>query len=395
MPYPLPDDINPPDDLCFKVFVPNDPTWVANFKGALAMFGKWFTYERDSEQSGKFAAERWMLSFLKLAQEDCVADPCCPEQVNLGRLSYFYTLRQADDGTPTSFAPDAPETWTGNAGQDSTTQARREAGLCAAITSYVIECLRQALTNAYDAATVATAIAGIVGVFTGQAWLPAVVSAIAGAGVGIDQEVLTDTNAIKKVICCMYDALKGESISYLAFAGAAAGCGFDALSNEGIISNIISSFSGSEDSYRSFVVNLNGNYSIQAQDANGNSCACCDADEVEFSSIQGTIPEPVEGEPNYYTCVAVAGGIDGGGTSGYKVGFDLVNWTEECYSMSDIEVVSGSLTGNAYCNYYECDHTTYHEGGYPYPSPNWGACGTKWYQESNTAFTIKFKLDCC
>lgn len=57
--YLLPDQLEPVDDLCFRVYVPNMPEYRRAFLGAYTSLGMWTVWERDSRKGGSIAASRW------------------------------------------------------------------------------------------------------------------------------------------------------------------------------------------------------------------------------------------------------------------------------------------------------------------------------------------------
>ncbi len=57
--YLIPENAQPADNRCLRVFVPDDPLYIAAFLGALTYFGQWTAWERDKEKRGQFAARAW------------------------------------------------------------------------------------------------------------------------------------------------------------------------------------------------------------------------------------------------------------------------------------------------------------------------------------------------
>lgn len=57
--YLIPENAQPTTNRCLRVFVPDDPLYVAAFLGALTYFGQWTAWERDIEKRGQFAARAW------------------------------------------------------------------------------------------------------------------------------------------------------------------------------------------------------------------------------------------------------------------------------------------------------------------------------------------------
>lgn len=57
--YLLPEIINPDDNICVCVPVPNDPGHIRAFLGQIHYLTQWLTWEKETTKSGKLAAARW------------------------------------------------------------------------------------------------------------------------------------------------------------------------------------------------------------------------------------------------------------------------------------------------------------------------------------------------
>lgn len=57
--YLLPDVIDPGDAVCIRVFIPDDPLYIAAFWGAYEYLTAWLAWERDDAKRGKDAAAVW------------------------------------------------------------------------------------------------------------------------------------------------------------------------------------------------------------------------------------------------------------------------------------------------------------------------------------------------
>lgn len=57
--YMLPDVIDPPNSVCVKVMVPDNPYHMAAFIGALDSLGRWYNWQRDPDKKGKEVAAVW------------------------------------------------------------------------------------------------------------------------------------------------------------------------------------------------------------------------------------------------------------------------------------------------------------------------------------------------
>lgn len=58
----IPDIIDPPDNVCYVVEIPNHPDYIAAFHGAYEQLSHWWAWQRDELKQGKDAAARWRLA---------------------------------------------------------------------------------------------------------------------------------------------------------------------------------------------------------------------------------------------------------------------------------------------------------------------------------------------
>lgn len=56
---PIPDNLNPTGRRCVKLYIPDDPQWIRMFWGFLWGLTRWYTYERDTVQSGLQIGAVW------------------------------------------------------------------------------------------------------------------------------------------------------------------------------------------------------------------------------------------------------------------------------------------------------------------------------------------------
>lgn len=132
--YRLPEVIEPPDDICVQIRVPNEINHILAFWGALGALGYWWNWQRDNAKQGRLAAAVWRERIeearLNAAFGDCEADsvrvrqrpgqPCALDvEYTFGVWEQFadLTLCQSEivvnpDGTisigNTTFNPQAP-----------------------------------------------------------------------------------------------------------------------------------------------------------------------------------------------------------------------------------------------------------------------------------------------
>lgn len=222
--------------------------------------------------------------------ETIMNDPCCPDDArglsqlirgNNHFMQYFMGL--LDDGTPQSFAPDAPPNFDSNPEQPSE-DAYRAAALCNLVKQYVDGCMADAARDTWLAGGLTTAAAAVItslgGFFVGTGML-----AIGIAGLTLAQiEALEDENSKKKVVCCMFEGLRDQEITFEVFKHSLDLCGFTFPDNAAQLAGIVNRYNAREDNYRSFVQILES----FAQDAIANGvdtiadCLCDCTDDLEL-----------------------------------------------------------------------------------------------------------------
>src|SRR3990172_1192514 len=57
--YLLPENLEPENDRCFVVYVPDEPEYILALMGSLSGLEKWNVWERTGDTSGSIAAHRW------------------------------------------------------------------------------------------------------------------------------------------------------------------------------------------------------------------------------------------------------------------------------------------------------------------------------------------------
>jgi len=104
--YVLPDNYNPPDVVCVRVYVPNDPLYLREFWGAYSYFTQWSAWKRDPFKRGKVAALAWLKAYAK-AREDYISLGACNMAITNIRQNPLNPckLEFSEDGTTwTEFA---------------------------------------------------------------------------------------------------------------------------------------------------------------------------------------------------------------------------------------------------------------------------------------------------
>lgn len=72
--YPLPAVVNPPETVCVEIKVPNEPSHRQAFIGAVFNLTRWYSWQRDDNQTGKAVADVWMGVFMQMMTtfyDDC------------------------------------------------------------------------------------------------------------------------------------------------------------------------------------------------------------------------------------------------------------------------------------------------------------------------------------
>lgn len=241
----------------------------------------WLTrwYSPSEAEISQSQIELWSALAAKelMSNEECIEvsnNPCCPDLINAVNRLYVLSLQQHDDGTAQSFAPDAPDTFSGDTGQSDAIKAKREAALCGAVVAYVVATMQAVYTAALGTTYTAGFLIAIAS-FAGQYWLAGIIAAIAGAA-ALTEEIATDTAAIRRVICAMYDGLKGKTVTQENFAASLTGVLFESGGNAEIIRGIINACNHLPDNYRAFVSGLHNNYLSMPANSDSSSCLCCD-----------------------------------------------------------------------------------------------------------------------
>jgi len=82
--YRLPEEPDPQDYYCLKVFIPKDEIYLYAFSGSFQYLSKWVAWEKDTTGRATIAAQRWKEAYqytLDNGWLNCEADcPDCPEE---------------------------------------------------------------------------------------------------------------------------------------------------------------------------------------------------------------------------------------------------------------------------------------------------------------------------
>jgi hypothetical protein len=205
------------------------------------------------------------------------------------------TLEQLDDGTVESFAPSAPDTaWDADSGD--TTEAervRRQTALCWAVAQYIAEVLRQAAAQVEEVALIIQVLGGILAFLN-----PPVGFALSTVGLltkAFFQALVDDPMAVKNVICCMYDGLTDEVVSFDTFRTSIDECGFAFGTNEAQIAGVLAGLNSDEANYRLFARFVGKVYTTMPDDFLVATCICEECWEADLKCGQTECYEVIEG----------------------------------------------------------------------------------------------------
>jgi len=174
-------------------------------------------------------------------------------------------------GTPSSVNENAPDDYFSD-GTDA-----REMALCMAldayVTSYCEEWRRKAEWTLLGAlaALFLTAIPGI-------GWVAVVVAAGAAYATQVALNAVKDRDALDDVICCAYDALKGQTINAANFAACLNNCSFTPGSNSAIVRDFVAADLGEQGNLLAFYDSLGRAYLMAL--AGAEMCVCEDTSWV-------------------------------------------------------------------------------------------------------------------
>jgi len=115
---PLPDNTDPDNDRCIRVWIPDDPTYLENFWGQMYAMTRWFAYRRDDSQTGKLAADRFEMSYMSSRIEYESGLGCGAPNQPMGDLDYhvydFFTDRQGWIATNAPYFENFPDNYSGD-----------------------------------------------------------------------------------------------------------------------------------------------------------------------------------------------------------------------------------------------------------------------------------------
>lgn len=291
MPYPLPDEIDPPQtSVC--VPVPEDDNHKRAFLGQLAELARYWTWDKDpTKTKARDSAAVWATIYDTVFDrlingETCgtgggaVADDIYDLLSNIMRgVADLKNEQRAkvyyDGSTTTSINTSAPTYTFASAGDSQTPEEAilRQTGLCLAVRRYTNQIMHDAYNLAAGisgisggAAAVAFLLGGPIGFVVG-----AVVLALAGFVAADILAALEDSDAMDEVVCEMYTRLSGRAINQANFIS-----GVNAMTvsagNAAIIAQLIKENSDQLANYLFFVDCLGNGYDAAQAGAEGDCC---------------------------------------------------------------------------------------------------------------------------
>lgn len=94
----IPENLTP-DTRCLCLQIPDDPTWIQNFVGLLAVPRYWFNWDRDEARSGKILANYWSELFDQI--DWSTMSCCCDNPPAIFRYNSSGVYQRSTDGGAT------------------------------------------------------------------------------------------------------------------------------------------------------------------------------------------------------------------------------------------------------------------------------------------------------
>ena len=390
--YLIPADIDATLERCVLLCIPNDPRHIAAFWGNLYQLSYWFVWEQNEEKSGTDAAQVWreiwhtsrlcweasemgcefvIPGLNELLQEliDLIEGIGEQTEITINTLyididiqrTTLYTTFISAPTTIHIYCPDT--TFTEDAGDPPEYLPYRKDALCYTIDAFT----KKVWDDVYQQWCAAIGIAAPSIVLFAAVFAP-----LAAAGVlivvtigallawGLSVSLMENEDAKQKVRCCMYDALEEADITdHTDFKASLEGCGFDSLSDEGILAALI--WNGTQDAtnYLLFLKMLGQAFEVVTRGGTGYLSACTCSEELidwtfygpsnqGWESIEGTDFDVWSGTTD--TAEAL---LDYRASDGYALmgpgeyqGEDLrMGGYVELYELKDIENVYMAVVG--------------------------------------------------
>jgi len=95
--YIIPVEPEPENDVCIRVYVPDDPLYIAAFWGCYEYLTAWLAWERDEAHTGKIVANRWKAAYQKAREQWLCGDGSCGLMDVRQKPEEECTLQKLDD----------------------------------------------------------------------------------------------------------------------------------------------------------------------------------------------------------------------------------------------------------------------------------------------------------
>lgn len=303
--------------ISVRFCIPNTDGMIAATKGAINELQYWWNYEKSYQPDDTRARD--VAAYIRgvLYESLCIGgcdmlrpsetNPCLIEQstdcgetwttlidfslclsAGLSSFSDYFGQQLLDqlenlyDGTPGSVAPQmvydgSPD----DAFRDLVTCIMCEAFITT-LSEAAVQGIERNLDKAQSLVNLVTDISLLIGPLLGPvAAIIAIGTAVAAAAVAVGQlywtgigiEIFQSDATRKKVACCMYDGLKGDTPTRSRFQASLDACGFTVLSPEAQLSGAISPLLQSLDMYLAFIKVMDEVYPL-AQSGFLDTCIC-------------------------------------------------------------------------------------------------------------------------
>lgn len=233
----------------------------------------------------KDTIEAWADAAYNELMNESEACMCCEEEIALLRqllsgqsADYSRQLQSADDGTPQSFAPNAPAAWDGGINDEGFTDANYDAALCKAVNDFMAE----AINRAGQELGLGSAILGLIGTVVGAFFPPAgfAVAVVVGLTNAALQAAMADTAAYNRVVCCILKGLRGHDVNATTFKNALASSGCELSDpSEAVFASIFTTHAANVNNYRSFTAHYANSLSTEADTS---TCECCETGQDDL-----------------------------------------------------------------------------------------------------------------
>lgn len=275
--YALPENIETDKRKCYCIEIPDEPEYRYAFLNQIMHLMRWFAWEKRKDHSAADAAQVWRNVLSPQIRDEFMCSSCSSY---CSQLDVMWINQQAadrlaalDTGSYLSFAPDAPDTSFSEDSHDATADdiAKRINALCLAVSEFLAMELSYWAGLVGLGAAVVTAISLALGPVAPI--LAISLGSIAGLTYATLSTILSDPEAIRKVVCNMYEGLLGQTISFANFKAACDPSAFPD-GNAKTLTLWLQGACQKEENYRAFVSILGRDFAASSPDSS-NCDNCC------------------------------------------------------------------------------------------------------------------------